>query len=68
MTKIILLILLTSSGCVFYRHDIKSDYDSITAWTLFKNFNIIIDPNGITYDSSSKDVKVITPYAIGETK
>jgi len=70
MLKTILIsLLLTLSGCVFYRHDTYADgYDSKTYWSLFKNINIDLDPNDINVSSQSKDVKILTPYGIGETR
>jgi len=57
------------TGCVLYRHDIETDRDSETFWTLCKDFHVVVDPNsGITYTSTSNKLKVITPYGVGETK
>ena len=65
ITPLIAACLLSS--CVLYRHDIEVDRDSVTAWTLFKDFDISIDPNSIRWDSTSQKVQAITPYGAVET-
>ena len=68
-SKLIILILLCSvAGCVFYRHDVESGRVSTTVWTLLKDFDVVVDPNSIRYNSTSQEIKAITPYGIVESE
>ena len=65
----LVLIIIMLSGCVLYRHDKEPDRDSVTFYTLFKDFDISIDPNSVEYESSSNKMKIVTPpYFYGETR
>ena len=63
-----ILIAIAVSGCVLYRHDTEPQRESATFWTLFKDFDIIVDPNGLSYKSSSNKVSILTPYGTGKTR
>lgn len=70
-SSLILMALFLScflSSCILYRHDVEPERDSVTAYTLFKDINIIVDPNEIRYSSKSKGAKLTTVYGIGEVK
>ena len=68
----IVAVLAIVQGCVFYRHDTTTDpnktYDSVTAWSILKDFDVDLDPNNIKYKSNSKNVKVVTPYGAAESR
>ena len=61
---ILLIVLWLAQGCVLYRHDVEDpNYrDSRTLITLFKDFDISLDPNAPYYKSKAKNVNAVTPY------
>ena len=74
---VVLAILL--SGCAYYSHDKEAyldpmnlrmcEFESTRVITLFKQFDVVIDPNRIDYQSDSKKVNIITPWgALGSEK
>jgi len=70
--SITIIIMAIMNGCVLYRHDVIIDpnrtYDSVTAWSILKDFDVDLDPNSIKYKSNSKNVKVVTPYGAAESR
>ena len=74
---VVLAILL--SGCAYYSHDKESyldpmnlrmcEFESTRVITLFKQFDVVIDPNSVQYKSEVKDFQVVAPpYFMGGTK
>jgi hypothetical protein len=74
MLKLILIMLLFTSGCFYASHNHKEYYpdgqlkssDGYGVVTWFKNIDIS-DPN-LYYSSQSHDIKAITRYGTLETK
>ena len=78
-TAIAIALAILLSGCAYYSHDKEAyldpmnlrmcEFESTRVITLFKQFNVVIDPNSVQYQSDSKKVNIITPWgALGSEK
>ena len=78
-TAIAIAIAILLSGCAYYSHDKEAyldpmnlrmcEFESTRVITLFKQFDVVIDPNSVQYKSEVKDFQVVAPpYIMGGTK